>query len=127
MWASDALIVLVATPEDKQSAFSPNLAHEFGFFHGQNKPVLWLVEKGKKVREDLEKFTNVKGMEPPSFSRRNALMPKQPDSIASKIREWLQSDAMKDIHFSEKRGTLSDSKFLFGIVKRRVFTNRGPS
>jgi hypothetical protein len=91
MWASNAGIVLVACPDDhKDAAFSLNLAHEFGFFQGQGKPLLVLVENDTKVIADLDQLTNVKGVTAPRFSRDQAFHASNPQSIASKIAEWLK-------------------------------------
>jgi hypothetical protein len=90
MWASDAVIVLVAAPEDDRSAISLNLAHEFGFFQGNGKPILWLVEKNPVVDADFNKFTNLQGLAKPSFSHESFDDNNHQDSIPSQIKKWLQ-------------------------------------
>jgi hypothetical protein len=101
MWASDAVIVLVAAPEPDQSAISLNLAHEFGFFQGNGKPILWLVEQNSKVDGDFDKFTNVKGLAKPSFATEAAYDREHTDSISSQIKKWLEEiDAIRSLSHS---------------------------
>lgn len=90
MWVSDGVIVVIADADD--IPVSLNLAHEFGFFQGQTKPILWLTEQSEKVEAFVDQtFSNVKGMAKPHFSPEMAMQREHQDSIASKVREWLQS------------------------------------
>ena len=53
MWASDAAIIIMSRPNElTQNAMSYNLAHEFGFFQGQGKPILLLREDDDRVQEN---------------------------------------------------------------------------
>ena len=65
MWLSKACIVLVGgTSETVEEVVNVNLAHEYGFFQGQGKPVLLLVEKGYK--DALKTWTNAAGVNAPA-------------------------------------------------------------
>lgn len=90
MWASRAGVVLVSRPSDSsQISFSLNLAHEFGFFHGQSKPILLLAENDTEVINELDAFTNAKGMTVPRFNRDHAFNPNHEESIAQAISRWV--------------------------------------
>lgn len=96
MWAAAAGVVLVADPEkEDELSFSLNLAHEFGFLQGQGKPILLLIENHLKALTDLDRWTNAKGLVAPRFNSADAFDRSHEESIASKIRTWIQelSDA----------------------------------
>ncbi len=86
MWCSDAAIILVSKPDhdEKNVAFSLNLAHEFGFFHGQAKPLLLLIEDESSVLNEVETFSNLKGITAPRFD------PENEESIKERIVNWLR-------------------------------------
>ena len=120
MWASEAGIVLVNTPEEKnQAAFSRNLAHEFGFFNGQGKPLLLLVEDDKRALADLEKdFSNAKGLIAPRFNSKEFANPKDEESISAQVKKWLyriESDKLRNfkrefrLQESEKSHEMNES------------------
>ena len=90
MWAASAGLVLVAEPEDENElSFSLNLAHEFGFLQGQGKPVLVLVEDKVKSLNDLDSWSNAKGLIAPRFSSVAALDRKNNKSIEARIKVWI--------------------------------------
>ena len=89
MWISRACILLVITPPTDELAFSLNLAHEAGFFSGQGKPLLPLVQKGAgKAILDAANFAGTMLSE---FSRDKATRPMEKDSIAQVIDPWLKT------------------------------------
>lgn len=91
MWAAAAGIVLVADPEkEDELSFSLNLAHEFGFLQGQGKPILLLIENHSKALGDLDRWTNAKGLVAPRFNSADAFDRSHGESIAAKIRKWIQ-------------------------------------
>jgi hypothetical protein len=90
MWAARAGIVLGVDPSgESEVAFSLNLAHEFGFIQGQGKPLLLLVEAFSKVEKELDKWSNLKGVTAPRFSKDYALVREHPESIQSRVKRWL--------------------------------------
>jgi hypothetical protein len=79
MWISRACILLVTTNPDAR-AFSVNLAHEAGFFLGQGKPLLPLVQKG--AGHEILEAANFAGMMLSEFSKEAALSRNDDLSIA---------------------------------------------
>lgn len=91
MWASDAAILVISRPKGStHSAMSYNLAHEFGFFQGQGKPLLLLRENDESVQEDFDHFSNVKGIHAPKFDPEDAFEVSKTGSIEYIVKSWLR-------------------------------------
>ena len=91
MWAARAGIVLGVDPSgETEVAFSLNLAHEFGFMQGQGKPLLLLIEAPSKVEQELDKWSNLKGITAPRFNREFAMVGGSAESIRSQVVRWLR-------------------------------------
>lgn len=105
MWASKAAIVFVVAPpdDDELSAFSANLAHEWGFMQGQGKPLLPLVQKD--VSDSITRNPNLQGFQLTTFTKASALKSRRPDSIAQQVRAWLELLNEVPFGFSEARIT----------------------
>jgi ACT domain-containing protein len=93
MWAAKAGIVLGVEPADRRGeeqdpAFTLNLAHEFGYMQGQGKPLLLLIEDPSRVKDELDNWTNIKGITAPRFSRDYALDDTHNESIRVKVENW---------------------------------------
>jgi hypothetical protein len=90
LWASDAGIVLVLDLGQDITPLSPNLAHEYGFLHGQGKPVVFLVEK-KLMRELSSSLSNIQGLVLKDFADGDdAYDPNHPQSVTARLGDWLQ-------------------------------------
>lgn len=86
MWAARAGIVLGVDPTgETEVAFSLNLAHEFGFMQGQGKPLLLLVEDPSRVEKELDKWSNIKGITAPRFSKDYAFTDSHERSIKAAL------------------------------------------
>jgi len=59
MWAADTAIVLIAG-DSNEEAVGMNLAHEYGFFQGQGKPVVLLVDS--EVKDPDKLWSNIQGV-----------------------------------------------------------------
>ena len=90
MWASEAAILLVITTPDERE-FSVNLAHECGFMQGQGKPLLPLVQADRT--NSVHNHANLQGLQLSTFSKKNALKSRKPDSIAAAVRRWVGGPA----------------------------------
>jgi len=89
MWKSRAAIVLVAKESESDEGFSANLAHEYGFFQGQGKPVLFLVQE-RCMPEMEARLSNHKGLFVARFPDDDtALNPGRPDSLDRLVSEWI--------------------------------------
>lgn len=92
MWAAKAGVVLgVAAEDESDVSFSLNLAHEFGYMHGQGKPLLLLIEADSRVERELDDWSNIKGIQAPRFDHEYAFVDDHDDSIAAKVGQWLVS------------------------------------
>ena len=82
---------MVSNPDNKDKVgFSINLAHEFGFFHGQAKPLLLLVQNDLKVLKELDEFSNLKGITAPRFSTEDAFKKENSEkSIESVVKKMV--------------------------------------
>lgn len=88
MWNSEAAIVLVVGLEDTD-ALGINLSHEFGFFQGQTKPILLLVEGG--MSDKLREWSNIYGIYAPRFANGDrAFNPAASDSIPNILERWIE-------------------------------------
>ena len=88
MWLAHAGVLLVAGLDDTD-ALGKNLPHEFGFFQGQAKPILLLVEGG--LGESLRRWSNVNGVYAPRFpSDEVAISRGEAGSISSIIIDWVE-------------------------------------
>ena len=89
MWASKAAIVLVVSmpDDDELSAFSANLAHEWGFMQGQGKPLMPLVEKD--LSPSITRNPNLQGLPHTTFHKDHAMSSRHPESIYQKVGAWL--------------------------------------
>jgi hypothetical protein len=88
MWASSGAIVLVMdTGQD--SAFSMNLAHEYGFMQGQGKPIMVLVERGQD--KALVPLSNLHGLNVAHFASDGTAFAgaDHADSIAYEVKKWI--------------------------------------
>ncbi len=92
MWACKAAIVLIAGGGEleKDESFSANLAQEYGFFRGQGKPILPLIEKGYRTAVQ-ERWTNpIGGLNFPHFSNGIEAFDKESTtSIERLVTDWL--------------------------------------
>jgi len=89
MWYCHAVIVIVAST-DQGRAFGLNQAHEVGFFEGQNKPVLYLVQD-KNKGDIYGKFSNANDHIKLTFpDDERAFNPEYSDSISQIILRWLK-------------------------------------
>ncbi|MDX6603254.1 MAG: hypothetical protein QOF13_2456 [Solirubrobacterales bacterium] len=90
MWASKAAIVLVVSMpgDDELSAFSANLAHEWGFMQGQGKPLMPLVEKN--LSSSITDNANLQGLQLTTFDKDHAMSSRHPESIYQKAGAWLK-------------------------------------
>jgi hypothetical protein len=87
MWISEAAILLVtATPD--QSDFSHNLAHEAGFFQGQGKELLPLVQRG--AGEQLQRAPNFSGLQLQMFDPDRAALRDDKGSLGAVVGRWLE-------------------------------------
>ena len=90
MWASDLGIVLIVDSEDVDP-FSGNLAHEYGFLHGQDKPVVFLVDKPLVNTVNSTFVTNLQGLVVVSFAAGDGAYDKDDSqSVEVKLSEWLK-------------------------------------
>lgn len=104
LWACDLGIVLVVESGLSDESFSGNLAHEYGFLHGQDKRVVFLVQK-KLVPEVNRVLSNIQGQVLCSFADGDdAFDSDHPQSVGTKLHEWLSS--VKEKRTNDKNNRL---------------------
>jgi hypothetical protein len=90
LWASDLGVVLIVESDDS-GPFSGNLAHEYGFLHGQDKLVLFLVDRPLVEKVNSTYVTNLQGLVVVSFAAGDdAYDDDNPQSVNAKLSDWLQ-------------------------------------
>ncbi|MEK6284761.1 MAG: hypothetical protein AABO57_03380 [Acidobacteriota bacterium] len=88
MWIADAAIVLVVGLSGSD-VLGKNLPYEAGFFHGQSKPVLLLVEGGSA--DSLRDWSNIYGIYAPHFAEGGrAFDSAAADSIPQLVKSWVE-------------------------------------
>jgi ACT domain-containing protein len=94
LWASTAAVVLVMNIGE-HTAFSMNLAHEYGFMQGQGKPIIVLVERGQE--KALEPLSNIQGINVAYFASDDLAFSdmSQSESISTKLGQWIGSFNVK--------------------------------
>jgi hypothetical protein len=92
LWASTGAVVLVVN-SGQDTAFSMNLAHEYGFMQGQGKPILVLCERGQE--RSLAPLSNLHGLNVAMFASDATALADltQEGSIAYELHRWISTFA----------------------------------
>jgi hypothetical protein len=112
MWTSEAgLVLAVKSDRETELSFSLSVAHEFGFLHGQGKPLLLLIEKDSKVQNELNEWSNLKGIQAGVFDPEASESDNQDESIRGLVANWIR-EAFPE-HLSQlERNDIEDGAWL---------------